>query len=346
MSIHYSDYLQLQKILNAQEPESLKTGKDAHDEMLFIVIHQAYELWFKQLIYEVDSVIAIMKKPALNDNSPELQTVVHRCHRVVSILKLLVQQIDIMETMTPMDFLDFRDLLRPASGFQSWQFKLLEAKLGLAFAQRHGQEHYTSQLRGAETALIKEAEASPSLADLVNSWLERMPFFREEANWELYHSLSAATEGGEVFWNDYRHIYASGLATAETANLAAFDKVFGESAPYENRRLSPAACRSALFIMLYRGYPMLQTPFQVLDNLLGIDEQMSTWRYRHMSMVQRTIGMRIGTGGSSGRDYLKGALDKHYIFAELAQLTTFLIERSRLPQLSPQMQERLGFRNG
>ncbi|RYY26780.1 MAG: tryptophan 2,3-dioxygenase, partial [Chitinophagaceae bacterium] len=198
MSIHYSDYLQLQKILNAQEPESLKTGKDAHDEMLFIVIHQTYELWFKQLIYEVDSVIAIMKKPALNDNSPELQTVVNRCHRVVSILKLLVQQIDIMETMTPMDFLDFRDLLRPASGFQSWQFKLLEAKLGLAFAQRHGQEHYTSQLRGAETALIKEAEASPSLADLVNSWLERMPFFREEANWELYHSLSAATEGGEV----------------------------------------------------------------------------------------------------------------------------------------------------
>ena len=91
---------------------------------------------------------------------------------------------------------------------------------------------------------------------------------------------------------------------------------------------------------------MLQTPFQVLDNLLGIDEQMSTWRYRHMSMVQRTIGMRIGTGGSSGRDYLKGALDKHYIFAELAQLTTFLIERSRLPELSPQMQERLGFRNG
>ena len=128
--MHYSDYLQLDKILNAQFPESGKK-EPAHDEMLFIVIHQAYELWFKQILYEVDSVIDIMQKPSLNDNSPELQIIVHRLSRVVTILKLLVQQIDVMETMTPMDFLDFRDLLRPASGFQSWQFKTLEAKLGL-----------------------------------------------------------------------------------------------------------------------------------------------------------------------------------------------------------------------
>ena len=88
---------------------------------------------------------------------------------------------------------------------------------------------------------------------------------------------------------------------------------------------------------------MLQLPFQLLNNLLDIDEQLSTWRYRHMSMVHRMIGTRIGTGGSSGRDYLRSALEKHYIFRDVAQLTSFLIERKKLPQLSNSMERRLGF---
>jgi tryptophan 2,3-dioxygenase len=344
LSIHYSDYLQLDKIIGAQSPESDKTGQPAHDEMLFIIIHQAYELWFKQLIFEVESVLEIMKKPAINDNSPELQTVVQRCSRVVSILKLLVQQIDIMETMTPMDFLDFRDLLRPASGFQSWQFKLLEAKLGLAFEQRHGQDYYISQLRETEVTAIREGEAAVSLLQLVNNWLERMPFFLEPSNWKHYSRLvNTEVPTEDIFWTDYRHIYADGLDTRESANLAYFDEILGNSPALSPRVLSAAASRSALFIMLYRGYPMLQTPFQLLNNLLEIDEQMSTWRYRHMSMVHRTIGTRIGTGGSTGRDYLKGALDKHYIFAELARMTSFLIERKKLPLLSNEMEKRLGF---
>src|SRR5438477_10842311 len=120
-----------------------------------------------------------MKKTSLNDNSPELQTVVHRLNRTVTILRVLVHQIDIMETMTPMDFLDFRDMLRPASGFQSWQFKELEAKLGLKFQQRHGKEYYTSQLRREHIALIKNTEKGKSILQLVSDWLERMPFFRE-----------------------------------------------------------------------------------------------------------------------------------------------------------------------
>src|SRR4029453_19193779 len=109
----------------------------------------------------------------------------------------------------------------------------------------------------------------------------------------------------------------------EAANLPLFDKVFFDTVDDKSRSLSPAACRAALFIMLYRGYPMLHLPFQLLHNLLEIDEQLSTWRYRHMNMVHRMIGTRIGTGGSTGRDYLKGALDKHYIFADIARLTSF-----------------------
>src|SRR3954463_481976 len=130
--------------------------------MLFIIIHQTYELWFKQMLYEVDSAIEIMKQPTINDNTPQLQTVVHRLDRVATILKVLVHQIDILETMTPMDFLEFRDMLRPASGFQSWQFKMLEAKLGLKFEDRHGKEYYTAQLREQHVELIKKAEAEQS----------------------------------------------------------------------------------------------------------------------------------------------------------------------------------------
>ena len=114
---YYGDYLQLDKIINAQHPVSFKEGlQPAHDEMLFIIIHQAYELWFKQILFEVDAVSASLSKPTLNDNSNDLQTVVHRLKRVATILKVLVQQVDILETMTPMDFLDFRDMLKPASG--------------------------------------------------------------------------------------------------------------------------------------------------------------------------------------------------------------------------------------
>ncbi len=329
MEVHYHDYLQLDKILNAQSPESDKQNLPAHDEMLFIVIHQAYELWFKQLHHEVSSVVSIMSKPALNDNSPELQTVVHRLSRCVTILRVLVHQIDIMETMTPMDFLDFRDMLCPASGFQRWQFKELEAKLGLKFEQRHGKEYYTTQLCPAHVDIIKKAESSQSLLQLLNSWLERMPFLKEGAD--------------KLFWDNYKSIYQGSLAEAEKNNVAGFEEIFGDASSASNRTLSPSACRAALFIMLYRGYPLLQLPFQLLNCLLEIDEQLSSWRYRHMNMVHRMIGTRIGTGGSTGKDYLKAAADKHYIFREIAQLNSFLIERRKLPALDHATEMRLGF---
>jgi tryptophan 2,3-dioxygenase len=327
--VHYHDYLQLDKILNAQLPESDKQNLPAHDEMLFIIIHQAYELWFKQLHYEVDSIAAIMSKPALNDNSPELQTIVHRLNRCVTILRVLVHQIDIMETMTPMDFLDFRDMLRPASGFQSWQFKELEAKLGLKFEHRHGKEYYTSQLRKEHVDIIKKAESNKSLLQLLNNWLERMPFLQQGAD--------------EGFWDKYKAIYNESLADVEKDNLAGFEMVFNQQETNTGRQLSAAASRAALFIMLYRGYPLLQLPFQLLNALLEIDEQLAAWRHRHMNMVHRMIGARIGTGGSTGKDYLKAAADKHYIFKEIAQLSSFLVERRKLPALPPEIENKLGF---
>jgi tryptophan 2,3-dioxygenase len=325
-AVYYGEYLQLEKITGAQDPESFKAGKiPAHDEMLFIIIHQAYELWFKQILFEVNSVIAIMDKPTLNDNSPEMQTVVHRLKRVTTILKVLVQQIDIMETMTPMDFLDFRDMLRPASGFQSYQFKILEAKLGLKFEQRHGQNYYTSQLKEKDIAVIKDAENGKSVLELINAWLERMPFITTE------------------FWSNYQQVYVASLAEVEKNNAEFFAAVFTDAPANAERNLTPKACRAALFIMLYHGYPMLELPFQLLDTLLEIDNQLGNWRNRHINMVRRMIGTRIGTGGSTGAGYLKGAMDKHYIFKELAQLNSFLIDRRQLPVLPKELVEGLGY---
>lgn len=331
--VYYGEYLQLDKIIDAQHPESFKEGKEpAHDEMLFIIIHQAYELWFKQILFEVNSVIGIMSKPQLNDNSPEMQVVVHRMQRVVTILKVLVQQIDILETMTPMDFLDFRDMLRPASGFQSWQFKILEAKLGLKFEQRHGQEYYISQLQQKEIDIIKSAEDGFSVIELVNKWLERMPFAEDEKYWN-----------SQTFWTGYEAVYTNSLAEAEKNNLENFKKIFFTAEENTERNLSPKACRSALFIMLYRGYPMLELPFQLLDTLLEIDNQLGNWRYRHINMVRRMIGTRIGTGGSTGAGYLQGAMDKHYIFKEISQLNSFLIDRRKLPVLPKVLTDILGY---
>jgi tryptophan 2,3-dioxygenase len=325
--LYYSNYLQLDKILNAQQLESLGADKNiAHDEMLFIIIHQAYELWFKQILVELDSVVLIMHKPSLNDNSPELQIVVHRLKRCVTILKLLVQQIDVMETMTPMDFLDFRDQLRPASGFQSYQFKMIEAKLGLDFEQRHGQQYYTSQLQQDDIDKIKSVENESSILQLTNNWLQRMPFITD------------------TFWDTYTSIYSDSLVEAEKNNVLLFEEVFGIKSSNLNRKLSPQACKAALFIMLYRGYPMLELPFQLLDTLQEIDNQLGNWRNRHINMVQRMIGTRVGTGGSSGAGYLKAAMDKHYIFKELTQLSSFLINRNKLPTLPYTLVEQLGYK--
>jgi tryptophan 2,3-dioxygenase len=327
--LHYSDYLQLEKLLDIQRLCSDEQHSHAHDEMLFIVIHQAYELWFKQLIFELDSIIAIFEKPTLNDDSPELQTIVQRLSRCNTILKLLVQQIEVMETMSPMDFLDFRDMLRPASGFQSIQFKILEAKLGLTFNQRHEKGHYLSQLLENEVAKIHQAESQKTLLQLLNEWLERMPFLKDEE-----------------FWTVYRTLYLESLTEGEKDHAALFDTVFSDDYVTKdptNRTLSPVACRTGLFIMIYPGYPILQLPYRLLVALLEMDEQLSTWRYRHMHMVHRTIGTRVGTGGSSGRSYLQGTIDKHFIFREIAQLTSFLIERKKLPRLDRQIERRLGF---
>lgn len=338
--VYYKEYLQLNKILNAQDLESEKAGVNAHDEMLFIVTHQAYELWFKQILFELGSITDILASPEVADNGPTLQKVVVRANRVNTILSLLVDQISIMETMSSMDFLEFRDLLRPASGFQSIQWKEIEARLGLRYQDRHGKQYYISQLHAEDVKHVKESEHNPSILDLVNRWLERMPYLDDTSIWG---DLGERIED-HPFWRQYRNKYGDGLLEIEESNLKLFDQVlFGKGEVVKDRRLSAKASRSALFIMMYSGYPLLQLPYELLDALLSTDELMATWRTRHLNMVSRMIGTRVGTGNSSGRNYLKAAMDKHYLFTELAALNGFLVSRHSLPKLPESLEKKLGF---
>ena len=335
--VYYSDYLQLNKILDAQQPESAKEGVRADDEMLFIIIHQAYELWFKQILHELDIVRTIFKQPNIHNNTPDIYNSVHRLKRICSILEVAVMQMGILETMTPLDFLDFRDLLRPASGFQSIQFKMIEATLGLSYEHRHGHAYYLSQLTTADVERVKKAEQEQSLLVLINQWLERMPFVKNKEYWQDHANSS--------FWLKYREAYLESLSPGEQQNLGIFNDIFMEDASYpEGRSFSADASRNALFIMLYRDHPLLQLPYELLNTLLEIDESLSMWRHRHIQMVQRTIGKRVGTGGSTGADYLRGAAESHYVFKELAELTSFLLPRHLLPQLPEKLVGDLSYR--
>lgn len=335
--VYYSEYLQLDKILNAQLPESEKEGIRADDEMLFIVIHQAYELWFKQILHELGIIRGIFSQSNIENNTPDIYNSVHRLKRICSILEVAVMQMGVLETMTPLDFLDFRDLLRPASGFQSIQFKMIEASLGLQYEHRHGKAYYLSQLTTADVDRVKKAESELSLLVLIDKWLCRMPFVNNSEYW--------GSEANVSFWSKYREAYVSSLSEGEMQNLKIFDAIFMNKEDYpQGRSFSVEASRNAMFIMLFRDQPLLQLPYELLSTLLEVDEQMSMWRHRHIHMVQRTIGKRVGTGGSTGAEYLRGAADSHYIFKELSELTSFLLPRHLLPVLPDSLIGDLGYR--
>lgn len=354
--MYYGTYLGLDKVLDAQHPVSFEEGNQpAHDEMLFIIIHQAYELWFKQILFELDYVSDVFSKEQINDNSEDMNLVRHRLHRIINILQLLNQQVGILDTMTPLDFLEFRNLLTPSSGFQSKQFRLIEARLGLELDNRHHKDYYKRTNEGGFTQSdyqhITQTEQKSHLLSLVNQWLERIPFFRDDF-WKDYQATHPSGNH-HPFWNDYRNIYLNGLTDRERNKIHDFDYVFFEEKPegYSPEQLeamktsfSPAALRAALFIMLYRDFPLFQTSYQVLDALIEIDHLMSNWRHKHLTMVRRMIGMRVGTGNTSGAGYLEGALSKHYVYRDISGLSTYLIERRKLPALPEALIRNLGYR--
>ncbi len=256
----YWDYLKVDELLALQQPVSV--GPE-HDEMLFIVIHQVYELWFKETLHEVDYLKRLL---IANHTPPALQTL----KRILTIMKTLVAQIDVLETMTPLNFLSFRDRLESGSGFQSWQFRELEFVLGL-----------------------KDARAMDRYPDGSAARGRLMRRYREPTLWDAF--LQYLAENGYRLSDDL---------TERDVTQA----------------ITPSPSTQRILIDVYRSNP---TVAQVCERLVDLDEGLQEWRYRHVKMVQRTIGTRGGTGGSSGAEYLAGTL-MHPAFPDLWAIRTEL----------------------
>lgn len=351
---NYGDYLQLDKILSAQAPESGYYGEPAHDEMLFIVVHQAYELWFKQMLHEFNSVLQIFSEQSVKDE--QLTTVVHRLNRVIKIQLLINQQIDVLETMTPQEFLEFRDYLVPASGFQSLQWKTLEIALGLKSEYRidFDKQSFYTRLSEKDQAFLKQMEAGKSLFELIDCWLARMPFleFGEFKFWDMYKKATDVMLANDIkivnsienITEKDKRVQLKGIES----NRLKFEALLDQD-KYETQRekgdfrLSHKAMLGALFITLYQDEPVFNLPFQLLRRLTEVDEQLTIWRYKHAMMVQRMLGGKIGTGGSSGTEYLKRTTEKNRVFTDLFTMSTFLLPKRDLPPLPQSLKRVMGF---
>lgn len=254
MSVNYSSYLKLDELLELQQP--LSDGPDGaeHDETLFIVIHQVYELWFKQTLHEMDRMCCLFERSnSQQDFTPDILLTLRR---ILTILKTMVAQIDVLETMTPMDFLSFRDRLDSASGFQSPQFRELEYLLG----QRNRKMLAFHRDNPKALARLERRLEKPSLYQAFLGYLQR---------------------------NHCDDVPEKALALPCDT-------------PPESEEI-----RTSL-IKIYRGGD--HRLIQVCERLVDLDEGLQEWRYRHVKMVERTIGNKKGTGGSSGIDYLRATL--------------------------------------
>ena len=253
MTVTYWDYLRLSELLDLQE---VKSDPPEHDETLFILIHQVYELWFKLLLHEIDK---IGRDFVAND----LYGAIHTFKRVRTVMKTLVAQLDILETMTPASFKAFRDRLDRASGFQSMQFRALEFALGHKRADVMG--HYSSEMPGYDDA--NKRLSQPSVVDHFYIFLEQN----------------------------------------------------GVTVPEELRRSEPAGATNANRVVqdgLLDAYQTKPDLAILLELMTDFDEGLQEWRYRHVKLVERTIGNKHGTGGSLGVEFLKKSLF-HPIFPDL-----------------------------
>jgi tryptophan 2,3-dioxygenase len=347
--LYYSDYLNLDALLHSQVPESGKYGETAHDEMLFIITHQTYELWFKQILHELLSVLELFTATPLDEK--KLHIIAARLDRIIRIQYVINQQIGILETMTPLDFLDFRNYLIPASGFQSRQFREIELRLGLA---HHLSNLSFGRFNQDDSAYLERIAGQKSLFELVDEWLARTPFleFKDFSFWSSYREAveKMLDSDAEIIANnpllndkEKKQQIVEHESTRQSFACLFDHQLYRQHQKQGRFQLSRKATLAALFIQLYRDEPLLQLPFRVLTCLMDIDAQLTNWRSNHVLMAQRMLGSKIGTGGSSGHEYLKSTISSKRIFSDLFNLSTYLIPRSLLPALPESLLRNLGF---
>ncbi|NXH48461.1 T23O dioxygenase, partial [Dicaeum eximium] len=273
--------------------------------------------------------------------------VITRMNRISLILKLLVEQFSVLETMSALDFFDFRYYLSPASGFQSLQFRLLENKIGVPQSLRvpYNRRHYRDNFKGQDHELLLQSEQEPTLLQLVEAWLERTPGLDAE-EFDFWGQFEENVLKG--LEEEFALIQAKEESEEKDDLLSEFQKqrdvllsLFDEKRHEHllskgERRLSYRALKGALMIYFYREEPRFQVPFQLLTSLMDLDVLMTKWRYNHVCLVHRMIGSKAGTGGSSGYHYLRSTVsDRYKVFVDLFNLSTFLVPRHWIPKMNP-----------
>ncbi len=350
--ITYADYLHLHDLINLQDGAGDR--KISSDEHHFIIVHQTFELWFCRILFEMREIKKLLaQRPVPEDDIPRI---VHKLERVTEIFNLFQGQWKVMQSLTPQGFLNFRDKLGTASGFESFQLRELEIMLGIDFTDRPGGmnplEHFarladeSESSRAAYQSLVKVSEET-TIREELRTWLSRTPI----------HGSTPDDDSDEEVVGDFveEHLATTSkmheLALQHFTDIgqAEIEKISARfTASLEGTRefLLPdgkvdRARAGLLFIESYRELPLLSWPRAMVDSVVEMEQSMLLFRTHHARMVERMIGRRVGTGGSSGVDYLD-ATTKIRIFPDLWAVRTILLKRDELPPVKNP--EAYGFR--
>ena len=337
----YGNYLQLDSLLGLQDGPADGLALPCNDELHFIITHQAFELWFKQVNRELEEALNLMNLENVDEVS--IPKIVHHLERCTEIFRLLAQQWKVMETLTPQDFLGFRDRLGTSSGFESWQMRTLEMLLGLRPEDRIGgmdpiahnrKLHSEGKLSDEVMAELERMSSFPSLREVLTDWLARTPVHGISGNTDIMtefvqsHIKTMSEHGESVI----AHMVKIGHGDEETIRPrieagveSARDFLLPEGKVNQARA-------GLLFIESYRELPLLAWPRRLVDTIVELEESMLLFRSHHVRMVERMIGRRMGSGGSSGVDYLEMTL-KYRIFTDLWAVRTLLVKRDILPDV-------------
>ena len=342
----YADYLRLNDLLNLQEGEKGNQRTISNDEFHFIIVHQSFELWFSLIIRELRETRDLLLQEVVPEES--IPKAVHHLDRVTEIFRLLAGQWKVMETLTPQDFLAFRDELGTASGFESFQMRELEIILGLTHEHREGGmdpiEHFRKLADEAPSGnlgweRVVAAVNEISLADTVTKWLHRTPIqgsiIENEGDSLIVRNFV------EEYLNKMQKIAEESLKTHKHIGTVDYEKIKTRmnsslNSAREFLIVNDSVIRhraGLLFIESYRELPLLAWPRKLIDALVEMESAMVLFRTHHARMVERMIGRRVGTGGSSGVDYLD-ATTKYRVFKDLWGVRTLLMKSDELPILS------------
>jgi tryptophan 2,3-dioxygenase len=311
-----------------------------HDELLFIIVHQVFELWFKLILHELSRARDLLgrvgtAKGAPNVSERDIPRVTAAVDRVNEILRIATDGFRVMETMNPMNFLEFRDILIPSSGFQSVQFRELEILAGLPEAERMDFEGvpYASKLTETERTILDKRRSEMTLRESLTDWLQRTPIERVFPNFtEAFLGAFKAYIDEQIAHQNRNPNLADSQRTAARdrllAQLASAENYLSGGSEEQNR-----AHQSFLFLASYRSEPLLRWPSTLIDSLIAFEQGFRIFRFRHARMVERMIGRRTGSGGSAGTDYLDGTTNRYRVFGDLLEARNFFLSNDRIPPI-------------